>query len=71
MFKILRAIWKAEEKIDISRFTIQKLPTGPIDDIAIDNGWGDEWIEISKVIDECLSDNNLSKIWNPFLKMVK
>jgi hypothetical protein len=53
---------KVGKRIDISRFLIQKLPTGPIDDIAIDNGWGDEWIEISKVLDECLSDNNLSVI---------
>ena len=62
---------KAGKRIDISRFLIQKLPTGPIDDIAIDNGWGDEWIEISKVLDECLSDNNLSVIWNPSPKMIK
>ncbi len=43
---------KSSENIDARRLGLLFAPTGCIQDTSIDNGWGNEFVELSKVIDE-------------------
>jgi len=42
---------KNSQKIDVKRLSYLFAPTGSIQDVSIDNGWGNEFIELSNVID--------------------
>jgi hypothetical protein len=42
---------KNSQKIDVKRLSFLFAPTGSIQDVSIDNGWGNEFLELSKVID--------------------
>ena len=39
------------QQIDLGQLKFLFAPTGPIQDTSIDNGWGDQYLEISEVID--------------------
>ena len=43
---------KKSQQIDLKRLSYLFAPTGCIQDISIDNGWGNEFIELSNVIDQ-------------------
>ena len=43
---------KKPQQIDLKRFSYLFAPTVCIQDISIDNGWGNEFIELLNVIDE-------------------
>lgn len=47
---------KNSERIDIKLLSFLFAPTGAIQEISIDNGWGDDFLRISGVIDELLSE---------------
>ena len=44
------------ERIDTKLLSFLFAPTGSIQEISIDNGWGDDFLRISGVIDELLSE---------------
>lgn len=39
------------QQIDLGQLKFLFAPIGPIQDTSIDNGWGDQYLEISEVID--------------------
>ena len=47
---------KNSERIDRKLLSFLFAPTGSIQEISIDNGWGDDFLRISEVIDELLSE---------------
>ena len=42
---------KNSQQFDLKQLKFLFAPTGPIQDTSIDNGWGDQYLEISKTID--------------------
>jgi hypothetical protein len=47
---------KNSNSFDAKHLSLLFAPTGPIQDTAIDNGWGDEFLRISEIVDR-LTDN--------------
>ena len=47
---------KNSEQINTKLLSFLFAPTGSIQEISIDNGWGDDFLRISGVIDEVLSE---------------
>jgi hypothetical protein len=47
------AITKAKDSqaIDISRLSFLFAPTGAIQETSIDNGWGDDFLRLSEIMD--------------------
>lgn len=43
---------QVESDYDKSNLRFLFLPTGPVQDTAIDNGWGEEMLELAAVVDE-------------------
>lgn len=44
------------QSLDINRLRSLYGPTGSLQEISIDNGWGKEFIEIANIIDQFISD---------------
>lgn len=42
---------KKSQQVDIERLRFLFAPTGSIQEISIDNGWGKEFLEIANIID--------------------
>jgi len=42
---------KNSQQFNLEQLKFLFAPTGPIQDTSIDNGWGDQYLEISDVID--------------------
>lgn len=42
----------SNQPVDVEQLNFLFLPTGCIQEISIDNGWGDEFVELSKPLDE-------------------
>jgi hypothetical protein len=43
---------KNSQQVDIHQLKYLFLPTAPIQEISIDNGWGNEFVEISEIVDQ-------------------
>lgn len=43
--------WKKSQLVDIERLRFLFGPTGSIQEISIDNGWGKEFLEIAEAVD--------------------
>lgn len=43
---------KSSKPIDAKQLRLLFAPTGAIQDTAIDNGWGDEFLKIANIIDQ-------------------
>jgi hypothetical protein len=43
---------KISEHVDAEMLSLLFAPTGAIQETAIDNGWGDEFLRISEVVDQ-------------------
>ena len=44
---------KNSKAADAKRIGFLFAPTGPIQEISIDNGWGDEFLRLSEIVDRC------------------
>lgn len=43
------------QPIDKERLSYLFLPTGSLQETSIDNGWGDEFVRLSSIVDEYIS----------------
>ena len=43
------------QPIDKNRLSYLFLPTGSLQETSIDNGWGDEFVRFSRIVDEYIS----------------
>ena len=50
---------KNSEPPDTKRIRMLFAPTGSIQETSIDNGWGDEFLRISKIVDQFTAHNRL------------
>jgi hypothetical protein len=49
---------KNSQSADAKRIGFLFAPTGPIQEISIDNGWGDEFLRVSEIVDQCTAPHS-------------
>jgi hypothetical protein len=47
---------KTSQPVDTKRISFLFAPTGVIQETAMDNGWGDEFLRIAAIIDQQMAD---------------